>query len=252
MSNNLDATTQKIRGNKKAFFAIALILMMTLSTLMAGIPAANAAVTEWDTFAYLIITPEVVGVNQSLVVEYRIDKTVPIGSVLGPYWTGFTVKITKPDGTTETKGPLTADSTGGSWFAYTPTKVGTYSFQMSFPGQWINWTGGVPPGGFNYLAPFERWYKPSTSKTVQVTVQQDPIPTYPTTSLPADYWTRPIYGEIKGACKCRQLAYARLRLCCAHFFWHDYFRSLHLSSGNKPHNVDKTDNVRRYSWRTKW
>jgi len=185
--------------NIKTLIATALILTMTLSTLMAGIPAANAAVSEWDTFAYLIISPEVAGVGQGLVVQYRIDKTVPVGSVLGPYWTGFTVKITKPDGTTETKGPLTADSTGGSWLAYTPTTVGTYSFQMSFPGQWINWTGGVPPGGFVPLDAFQRWYKPSTSKIVQVTVQQDPIPTYPTTSLPADYWTRPIDAEIKGA-----------------------------------------------------
>ncbi len=185
--------------NKKTLISATIILMMTLSMLLATIPATNAAVTEWDTFAFLIITPEDAGLGQSLVVQYRIDKTVPIGSVLGPYWTGFTVTITKPDGTTETKGPLTADSTGGSWFMYTPNSVGKYTFKMTFPGQWVNWTGGVPPGGFVNFAPFQRWYKPSTSRTVEITVQSAPLPTIPDQALPAGYWTRPIYGEVKGA-----------------------------------------------------
>ncbi len=185
--------------NKKTLITASIALMLTLSTLLATLPATNAAVTEWDTFAFLIVTPADAGTGQSLVVEFRIDKTVPIGSVLGPYWQGFTIKITKPDGTTETKGPLTADSTGGSWFLYSPSTVGKYSFVMTFPGQWVNWTGGVPPGGFVNFAAFQRWYKPSTSKTVEINVQQNSLPNYPNTALPAGYWTRPIYGEIKGA-----------------------------------------------------
>jgi len=172
---------------KRSTIAVALALMMAFAAFLAIMPVANAEYVEWQTFAYIIVTPDVVGVNQNIIVQFRIDKVVPGGTVLGPFWTGFTVKITKPDGTVETRGPLTADATGGSWFIYTPTQVGTYTFQTIFPGQWVNTT--TP----------NRWYKPSTSKIASVTVQQQPVEAYPTTTLPADYWKRPIYGETKNA-----------------------------------------------------
>ncbi len=180
----------KIVFNKK-IITIALILMLTAtSSLLIALPTANAAVEQWDTFAYVIATPNPVQVNTPLVVSFRIDKTNPLALIRTNLFTGFTVQITKPDGTTETKGPYTADSTSGSWFQYTPTTVGTYKFQTFFAGQWANRTGA---------GSYERWYKPSQSSILQVTVQQDPIPTYDKSPpLPTDYWTRPINAENKG------------------------------------------------------
>ena len=146
---------------KTTIVSTLIILLLTLAAFMPNINAADAQTVNWDTFAYIIVSPNPVGVGQDLIVQFRIDKTVPTGSVLGPFWEGFTVKITRPDGTTETRGPLTADSTGGSWFIYTPTIVGQYTFQTSFPGQLVTWSGGVPPGGFLPLPAFQRYYKPS-------------------------------------------------------------------------------------------
>ncbi len=177
-----------LKGNKaKAFLAVALVFMMSASVLFAVMPASAADTLNWKTYAYIIVSPDPVGVGQTLIVQFRVDKTVTNGTILGPFFEGFTVKITKPDGSVETKGPYRADSTGGSWFTYTPSTAGQYSFQTIFPGQ-----------TFTHLTP-TRYYEPSQSKVQVVTVQQNPVEPYPDTALPSGYWTRPIYGEIKNA-----------------------------------------------------
>ena len=58
------------------------------------------------------------------------------------------VLVTKPDKTTEKLGPFTTDDTGGTYTPYTPTQMGNYSFQMSFPGQTLSGTN-PPPGGYS-------------------------------------------------------------------------------------------------------
>jgi hypothetical protein len=123
-----------------------------------------------------------------VLVTFRIDKLAAGATIRAGLFTGFTVAVTKPDGTTETKGPYTADSTSAGWFTYTPTQTGVYRFQTNFPGQWINSSG------------LERWYKPSTSPAIEgdLTVQQEPIQNLPNNPLPTSYWTHPINSENKG------------------------------------------------------
>ncbi len=99
--------------------------------------------------------------------------------------------ITRPDGTTETKGPITLDSTSSGWLLYTPTVVGTYYFQMNFPQQqyWINGTTNQDL----YT------YKADMSEKIPLIVQQDPVQGYTNSPpLPTDYWARPINAENKG------------------------------------------------------
>lgn len=166
------------------------LLMATVSIPYISNAQAQAKdYVEWDTFAYIVVTPNPVGVNQQVIVQFRIDKTYPGGTLLGPFWENFTVKIIKPDNTVEERKGLRADATGGSWFTYTPDDVGTYKFQTIFPGQWVNTT--TP----------KRWYKPSQSRVLELTVQKEPIQPYPDVLLPTGYWTRPINAEIKGAWK---------------------------------------------------
>ena len=45
---------------------------------------------------------------------------------------------------------------------------------------------------------YQYWFKPSTSETVELTVQKDPIKSIENNPLPTGYWTRPVYGENKG------------------------------------------------------
>lgn len=178
---------------KQALTAIALILMLTLTALLAGMQSANAAVyAEIQPNAHVMIAPDLVGVGQQVVVTFRLDRVTPTATSpsAGDRWQNLKLTITNPDGTTETKGPYTADSTGGTWTIYTPTKVGNYTFELSFPGQWINYTSG----GVSYTL----WYKATTSQLGTLRVQEQNIPAYPDNPIPTGYWTRPINAENKG------------------------------------------------------
>jgi outer membrane protein assembly factor BamB len=194
------------KPNKKLFWTIAMILMLALPAYLTFSPSANAFVSQWETFAYATVTPNPIGVGQTAIVTYGVDKVNPLSTIRSNLFEGFTVKITKPDGTIETKGPLTAYSMGSGYFTYTPTVTGKYTFQASFPGQWANASYTTTSTGYGNWANVtgqpliteQRYYKPSLSPTVEITVQTDPIPTIQNNPIPTNYWTRPINGENKG------------------------------------------------------
>ena len=167
----------KIEFNKNTV-TLSLILVMTITIIagpLAGIITVNAA--DVDTYAYLSVNPNPVGVGDNVVVGMSVQ---PLQPASYDFYQGYTVKITKPDGTTENKGPFTSDATGSTWFNYQPSQVGTYSLEFSYPGQTMS-------NGDNY--------KPATSPITNLIVQEESIPWYPSTPLPTDYWTRPISAE---------------------------------------------------------
>jgi hypothetical protein len=168
---------------------VATLLLASIAFLIEIKPANAAVAVDYDTFAFVMVSPNPVGIGQTALVTFRIDKTNPLttGVISGERWEGFQVKITKPSGAIETKGPYEGDPTGGSWFLYAPTEVGTYYFQTIFPGQIVN-----------VSSTDLRYYKPSTSALLGVTVQQTAIQGYyQTPPLPNDYWSRPINSENK-------------------------------------------------------
>lgn len=203
MSNNLEKKP-KIK-EKAALATIILVLMLTIPAFITTIPTANAFNSEWNTFLSVMASPNPIGVDQTVLITFQLDKVNPLSTMRANLFTGFMVKVTLPDGTTENKGPYTAYSMGGAYFYYTPTKEGKYQFQASFPGQWAN-------GSYTSISTFgnwqnitgqpliteNRWYKPSTSAVLEVTVQHDPIAHIQNIPLPTDPWTRPISGENKG------------------------------------------------------
>ena len=117
------------------------------------------------------------------------------------YLTGLTVTLTKPDGTTDTIGPLSTyygDAT--AWFEYTVDQVGTWKIKYDFPGAYFpagNYT--VPEdayaGGQRLNAPLSIYYRPSSDGPYEFVVQQDMVGSWPPAPLPADYWTRPVSPE---------------------------------------------------------
>ncbi len=153
--------------------------------------------TDVDTYALISASPNPVGVNQQVIVQFRLANNPPLAANFleaptGTCWEGFTVTIETPDGTIETRGPFTSDATGGAWFTYSPEINGTYKFQMSFPGQQVTGYGGYPE------RQWDNWFKPCNSSITTLEVQQEPIQSYHYVSLPTEYWSRPIYGENKG------------------------------------------------------
>ena len=177
---------KKENTKKLSIAALLLTLLLIASAILAAVPFADAAEFSVDTNAYIMLAPNPVGVNQQVLVSYRIDKVKAGATDLLNHFEGFSVTITKPDGTTETRSNLDVDSTSGGWFMYTPTQVGTYKFQTHFPAQWSNVTAD------------KIFYKASDSSVVSLTVQQEPIQGIPNNPLPTDAWKRPINAENKG------------------------------------------------------
>ena len=172
----------KFAKNKTAAIAIAIFLMLSMSASIL-LPTVSSAET-YNTYAFLSVTPNPVGVSQTLTSVMWLDKPTPTASgSLGDHWQNYILTITKPDGTNTTLGPYQADASATATARYVPDSAGQYYFQFSFPGQWINTTT------------YYRWYKPSVSPIVNITVQQEPLQWWPQAPLPTDYWTRPIEGE---------------------------------------------------------
>jgi len=176
---------------------IALILMLTIAVTLVALPAANAHTPRWTlkTWAFLSVQPNPIGVGQTAFVNFWIDKTPPTAiAQYGDRWQNFTVSVTHPDGTTEKLGPFASDAVGGAFITYVPSKIGNYTFVFNFPGQTVT---GENPGPSGTVAPefVGDYFEPSTSATVTLAVQQEPIPSAPLTPLPTGYWKRPIISS---------------------------------------------------------
>jgi outer membrane protein assembly factor BamB len=165
---------------------IALILILTLTIFTIAIPQTSAQQTSKKTYAFLGVTPDTVGVGQSVLLHLGISDTT-----MWPQsgWTGLTVKVNRPDGSTETLGPFSTDTTGGTGAVYTPTMTGNYTFQTIFPEQKNTVAVGVFPVGTTFQA--------SESELVTLLVTETPIEYYPDTPLPTEYWSRPINAQYR-------------------------------------------------------
>jgi hypothetical protein len=187
----------EINKPKSKITTISLILLIS-AMLLAVAPPTSAHDPPWTvpTFAYVSVSPTTIGVGQQALIVMWLNTYPPTAS--GPYgdrWKGYTVDITKPDGSKQSLGPFTSDPVGSYYSGFAPDQVGVYKFVFSFPGQKV--TGepfppeGVPQFG---TVSINDTYSPSTSQPAYLTVQQEKIPEYQDTPLPTGYWERPIYG----------------------------------------------------------
>ena len=175
---------------KPTLVIISLILLLATSAFIAGNSTANALL-DIDTYCFLSVAPNPVGINQQIMVIGWINWVSPTASGgQGDRYQNITVTITKPDGNVETKGPLTADPISNIGFQYTPDQLGIYTLQMNFPGQRIT-------GRDRYNVAIDNYYKPDQSMIVSLTVQQQPIESYPEYAVPTGYWERPINYEMR-------------------------------------------------------
>ena len=182
----------KIHENKKTS-TIALILILTASALMTTIPAANAHTPSWDvpTYAYLVASPDTVGVGQYTLLIMWLNTVVPTsGGTGGDAWRNFKINITAPDGTKTTIGPFTSGQVGTTFSTFTPDQVGAYTLVFYWPGQIL--TNGTGEPNFRGLAWVNDFFMPSQSAPVTLTVTENPMQSWQEPPLPNDYWSRPI------------------------------------------------------------
>jgi hypothetical protein len=176
---------------KKADFtskllSIAISILLIIAIGAAINPSEAAPPTQITTYAYINVAPNPCGVGQTVTVNFWLAVPNADASLA----TNMTIKVTHPDGTTETLGPFTSDQTGGTFTRYTPTVTGNYTFQFFYGGQTL--TGSNPFGGsFNGYTEM-----PSQSDIKTLTVTDTWATGIPFTPLPADYWWQtPVNAE---------------------------------------------------------
>jgi len=199
----------QILKNKTKISAITFVLVLTFAATFVALPLVSAHDPAWTihTATFLTVNPDPVGVGQDIFVLFWLHIPTPTAQgAYGDRFEGFTVEITKPDGSKETRGPFTSDPISSAYFLYSPDQVGTYYFQASFPGQTLAGDNPHPtaPSGQESIGDY---YEPSSSNLEPLTVQQEPVPGYEGTPLPDpnQYWERPIsplnreWWEISGS-----------------------------------------------------
>jgi outer membrane protein assembly factor BamB len=183
-----------LRRKTISILGVLLIVSMIASTLLISNTSAHSPSWNIDTYSFLAIFPNPVGVGQEAYVTFGIDKVpMTVSTRYGDRWTNFTLVMTKPDGTKQSMTGFTADDTGFANTKITPTEVGNYSFKLYFGGQTLLGSN-PPPTGFsaNAKAFIGDYYKPSESVEVKLTVTEEPATSLPFNPLPTDYWQRPI------------------------------------------------------------
>jgi outer membrane protein assembly factor BamB len=181
----------KFSRSKTRTIAIALFLMFAMAFSLVAVPVATARdpPIEITTFAFILVSPNPVGVGQKVDVIMWVDKT-PGGSGAAAYdndirFHDYKLTITKPDGATEVMTwDICQDPTSSQYTSYVPAQTGEYTFKFEYPGQVYTWSGTYQND--TYLG---------SSATTTLTVQEEEVTAITSYPLPTEYWTRPIYGE---------------------------------------------------------
>ncbi len=183
----------------------------TYSSWQTSVPAGVTPSINIPTEAFISVSPNPIGKDQEILVNLWMEPPTQTNR----YFSGFTVTITKPDGTTENVGPLNSyqgDAT--EYFTYKANQVGTWKFVFNFAGNYFpngtyfqgtiyNSREEIPaselakinPAFLSFSGPTyleSAYYEPSTSEEVYLTVQEDLVYRWQGQPLPTDYWTRPI------------------------------------------------------------
>lgn len=180
---------QNLMTRRKLLSTITLILLLCI-VLPIFTLSVNAHDPPWEipTTAYINVAPDYIGVGQQAIIVFWLDRT-PSGAAAANdiRMKGYQLHIIKPDGTKQVQTWDTIwDTTSSQFYLFIPDQIGKYNITFVYPGQTYTWSGAYNGDTF----------KPSTSKTVTLTVTDEqlpePITSYP---MPTEYWTRPIEGQ---------------------------------------------------------
>ncbi len=190
----------KILTSKTKLTSLSLLLIAAFALSMLSIPAASAHTPAQTIprYAYVTAAPDPVGPNQPVVIVIWGDVPPPSAAGrTGDRWTGYTVDVTKPDGTVvHVLQNGASDPVGSSYALYTPDVVGTYTVKFSFPDQVAQLAGytGIDGSQSQYIGDLFLGASATTTFTVQTTAVQY----FQEAQLPVSYWTRPINENNQG------------------------------------------------------
>ncbi len=186
--------TVKFSRNKLTSIAIAIFMMLSMTTSLVLLPSASAHTPPQNipTTAYVVCTPGIVGVNQVTTIVVWLDRYSPTtGGLNGQRWDGWLITIMQPDGTNKTIGPFTCSSDLASDYkTFTPTEVGNYTIVFSWPGEAV-----VNNPAIYSSADIGDFFEGATSAPTTLVVNQTPTPAWPEPPLPTGYWELPINAQ---------------------------------------------------------
>ncbi len=189
---------------KTLAIVISILLIASMTTTIFLVPTTQAHTPPWkyNTFAYIVAVPNPVGVGQKADIVMWLDK-IPGGAAASNdiRFHNYHLTITAPDGSiaVDKTFDVVQDTTSSQGYTFTPSELGTYTLNFSFPGQTYTWTTPLA-SYFGPPQPNENTndtYGPSSASTTLV-VQEQSISAIDTYPLPEEYWTRPIFGENPG------------------------------------------------------
>jgi outer membrane protein assembly factor BamB len=181
MNKKFDIAMKFAENTNKRGNLIALILLSILVISLVPLSTIDTASAAFTWHPYLTASPNPVGVGQQVIIVFGF--TMPTQSAANSYY-GWTLTITDPDGNNKTATGLNAESTGSSFYTFTPEKIGNWTLSARYPGGYA-----IMSGGLNLSVPA------ADTNVFHLTVQEEQIPGYQNTPLPSAYWEFPIYGE---------------------------------------------------------
>jgi hypothetical protein len=160
--------------------------------LPAGVTVDNTV----KTYAYISARPKTLGVGQIFLVNVWLSPSTHVER----FQPNYKVTITKPDGTQEilTMNSYCADCS--TWFEYIADQIGEWKIKFDFQGTYFPagqyYNGYIVTNSSGALLG-SAYYLPSSTSEYTITVQETVVPSWPTSPLPTDYWTRPIPPEYR-------------------------------------------------------
>jgi hypothetical protein len=139
---------------------VLLVTMLVASSLLVFQARAQ---TEYATTTSLSVVPNPVGVGQQVLGIGVVSAEIPPP---GGVFHGLYVEITAPDGTLIATEEFDTQTDGSYYFTYAPDSLGTWYFQVFYPGEEIY--GGID-------SQVTAVYLPSESPIYPITVQYDPV-----------------------------------------------------------------------------
>jgi hypothetical protein len=183
-----------MKPQRNRILSVSLVLLLATAVLFVFVPSALAHDPPWTIprYAYVTVAPNPVGVNQPVAIVIWTNVPPPTANgVRGDRWTGYTVDVTKPDGTViHVLSNGASDPVGSSYALYTPDVIGTYSVKFSFPDQVAELAGytGIPGTNSQYVGDLFL----GASANTTFTVSQTTVAYFQEAQFPVSYWTRPI------------------------------------------------------------
>jgi hypothetical protein len=174
--------------------------MIAMAVSLVALPTANAHDHPWTiiSYAYIVPSPDPVGVGQQVSIVMWIDTPIPGAAVTNDIRRhDYTLTITDPDGKTETQTwDVVSDTASVQSYQYIPTMAGVYTLEFEYDEETYTWDEPLSGFGPPQPNPWTNDIFTAASKTTTLTVQEEPLPaaksSYP---LPTEYWMRPIEGQ---------------------------------------------------------